>query len=218
MTAPELNRQLNPITLVLGISVAASWLFALVAGGAASEWDEALLSVLRQHRHNELVDLAWALTWLGDWLVLVPVALAAAGVLLWRNLRTEAVVLLAIVAVVRVLVSFQKVWFERARPGVEHWMVEISNSFPSAHAANSFATYVAIAILLDGSRTAVGLAIAISFLVGATRIVLGVHWPSDVIGGWAFAAFAMLPLWRFRYDRGRHDVGRGGARFPQSGF
>ncbi len=210
------QRRLHAKFLVLAICVAASWLLALVEGGAESEWDEVLLSGLRQNRHNELVDLAWALTWLGDWLVLVPVAFVAAGYLLWRNLRFEAVFLLAIIAAVRVLVSIQKVWFERARPAVDQWMVEASNSFPSAHAANSFATYVAIAILVFGSRTAVGLAIAISFLVGATRIVLGVHRPSDVVGGWAFAAFAMLLLWRFRYDRGRHDIGSGDAGFTQS--
>lgn len=204
MTARGLNR-INQSTLVLGSSMAAIWLVTLVAGGAASGWDEAGLAALLQGERSGFVDFAWVVTWLGDWLVLVPVALFAAGYLFWRGRRSEALVLVATVAAVRILVSLQKAWFERARPDVEHWIVEMSNSFPSAHAANSFATYVAIAILLFGSRTAVGLAIALSIVVGATRVLLGVHWPSDVVGGWAFAALAVLPLWRLRSTRERQD-------------
>lgn len=178
--------------------LAALWAVALMAGGPASDWDLAVFSAMRRERWDWFAELAWAVTWFGDWLVLVPVALAAAGFLLWRKSAREAAALLATVAAVRALVALQKLWFARARPDVEQWMVEYSNSFPSAHAANSAVTFLAVAILLVRSRSAVVAAIAASAAIGVSRVVLGVHWPSDVIGGWAFGILAALPLWAWR--------------------
>ena len=186
------------------------WLTALLAGGPTAEWDASLFASLWPQERGWIAEWAFAVTWLGDWLVLVPLALAAAGYLLWRGLRLQAWTLLATVAAVRILVAAQKAWLGRTRPDVEHWMVEYTASFPSAHAANSLATLLAIAILLPRSRSAsrlfVGLALACSAVVGASRIVLGVHWPSDVIGGWAFALIATIPLWSLRRSQPRRDA------------
>lgn len=186
------------------------WLTALLAGGPTAEWDASLFASLWPQERGWIAEWAFAVTWLGDWLVLVPLALAAAGYLLWRGLRLQAWTLLATVSAVRILVAAQKAWLGRTRPDVEHWMVEYTASFPSAHAANSLATLLAIAILLPRSRSAsrlfVGLALACSAVVGASRIVLGVHWPSDVIGGWAFALIATIPLWSLRRSQPRRDA------------
>ena len=179
--------------------LATVWLTALLAGGPTAELDGALSASMRPPAQGWIAQAAFAITWLGDWLVLVPLAVASAAYLVWQQRCVEAFSLLATVAAVRVLVELQKAWLGRPRPNVDQWMVEYSASFPSAHAANSLATFLAIAILLPKSRTArrtlVGVALACSALVGASRIVLGVHWPSDVIGGWAFALIATSPLW-----------------------
>ncbi|AKH44334.1 undecaprenyl-diphosphatase [Altererythrobacter atlanticus] len=188
--------------IALACAAMAAWLAALLAGGPASGWDRMVFALLRPQERGWIAEWAYALTWLGDWLVLVPLALAAAGYLWWRGRRAQAWGLLGTVAAVRILVAAQKELFGRPRPDVEHWMAEYSASFPSAHAANSLATLLAIAILLppthSARRLAVGIALAICAVVGASRIVLGVHWPSDIIGGWAFATLATIPLWRLR--------------------
>ena len=73
-------------------------------------------------------------------------------------------------------------------------------SFPSGHAMMSAVAYLTLAILLariDPSRRVKALAltigVAMTLLVGASRIYLGVHWPSDVVAGWCMgAAWASL--------------------------
>ncbi len=170
------------------------WLLASVRGGQASPQDRAAFGILYVEEHSWLVELAWLLTWLGDWLVLVPFTLMASAFLFLRQRRAEAVALIVGSGLVRLLVLAQKGLVGRPRPEVEHWMMETSASFPSAHAANAAATYLLLAMLLGGGRTAVVGAVLLTVMVGASRIILGVHWPSDVIGGWAFGAATALAV------------------------
>jgi undecaprenyl-diphosphatase len=96
----------------------------------------------------------------------------------------------------------QKNFLGRTRPDVEQWMLETSFAFPIGHAANSAATYVGLALLLTKSRAAICAATGISAAIGTSRVVLGVHWPSDVIGGWAFGALSAVVLWQLQTRRG----------------
>lgn len=174
------------------------WLTALLCGGASLPLDTTVLDWLHPENRDGAVDLAWAISWLGDGAVLIPIAAVSAVFLMARRRGGDALALIAATASVRLLVTVQKDWFGHARPGVLHWTPESSSGFPSGHAANSFITWVALAMLFGGSRRAVAAAVMLSALVGVSRIVLGVHWPTDVIGGWALGALAALILWRGR--------------------
>ena len=72
-----------------------------------------------------------------------------------------------------------------------------SLSFPSAHAANSMIVFPALVLFLIPQRRgpAMVAAIVASLLVGASRPLLGVHWPSDVVAGWAIGAAWLLIMW-----------------------
>ena len=74
-----------------------------------------------------------------------------------------------------------------------------TSSFPSGHATSSMIFYLALALVLTAGtrwhRIAAAGAVLLSLLIGASRVMLGVHWPSDVIGGWAFGMlWIMLTL------------------------
>ena len=92
----------------------------------------------------------------------------------------------------------QKYWIARARPDLEpHLVVVKTSSFPSGHATSSMIFYLTLALVLDrrhalASRRGVAAAILLSLLIGISRVMLGVHWPSDVIGGWAFGLLWVL--------------------------
>ena len=110
-------------------------------------------------------------------------------------------VLVAVVAVGRGLAEVQRYWVARVRPDAEpHLVVVKTASFPSGHAANSMIFCLALALALTAGtrwqRPAVAGAVLLSLLIGTSRVMLGVHWPSDVIGGWAFGMLWVLLTFR----------------------
>ncbi len=175
------------------IVTAGVWLAALILGGAGSEYDEPLRRWLYAGGDPVLSRNALLLSWLGRGVVLLPLAVAAAIFLYFRR-RIRAALLLIIVFGGRLAVELQKMVIGRPRPGVdEHLEMVQTLSFPSGHAANATITYMAIALLVPVKQRnraiSVGLGLAIALQAGWSRVALGVHWPSDVIGGWAFGLF-----------------------------
>jgi undecaprenyl-diphosphatase len=175
-----------------------TWLGMLLGG---TGWlDRTLLHALYSANGPPLRAVALGLTFVGEWQVMIPLALIAALWLVYRGRVRSAFLLLAIVAVGRGLVELQKWGIARLRPDdLEHLVPVKSLSFPSAHAANAMTLFLCFALLAapEGQRKiAVAAALMGAFAIGITRPMLGVHWPSDVVGGWAFGALWVLSvLW-----------------------
>jgi undecaprenyl-diphosphatase len=121
--------------------------------------------------------------------------------------------LLGVTASGRLLVWLQKDWTARVRPDAQGHLVPVESlAFPSGHAANATIVWLCLALLLPrtthGRAYAVWAAVWLALVVGLSRVLLGVHWPSDVIGGWAFGLFWTLLLLRLS----GHPLGEGTAR------
>lgn len=159
--------------------------------------DRAIYDALYAGHRPALLQIARLLTDLGE-----PTVLIAASVLcalwLWYAGRGRLGLSLLLVALIgRALSEIQKISVDRPRPSLEpHLVLVKTQSFPSGHATSSMIFYLALAIALAGHgrwrRVAIAAAVVLSLLIGASRVMLGVHWPSDVVGGWAFGALWVL--------------------------
>lgn len=135
-------------------------------------------------------------TALGSTGVLTVVTLAAAGFLASSGRRRLAGFVLAAVVGGVVLSSALKLGFARPRPDLFPVTVPVfTDSFPSGHAMMSAVVYLTLGNLLARTQTGIAgriypvvLALCLALLVGISRIWLGVHWPSDVLAGWAAGA------------------------------
>jgi undecaprenyl-diphosphatase len=180
------------------VALAGLWLAMLLGGGGPL--DRALYQALYVGGDPALVALARLFTALGEPALLIAAGFIVAGLLWWRARGRLALVLLVVILVGRALAEAQKYSIARARPDLEpHLVLVKTSSFPSGHATSSMVFFLALALALTvrsrWHRAAAGAAVTLSFLVGTSRVMLGVHWPSDVIGGWAFGAlWVMLTL------------------------
>jgi undecaprenyl-diphosphatase len=122
----------------------------------------------------------------------------------WHRLPSRAIVpfLALVVAGQSVLSNSVKALVDRARPNIHPLASFASTSFPSGHTTAAAASYAAFALVLSRGRTrrtqsvVVGAAAAMAGAVGLSRILLGVHWLTDVVAGLAlgWAWFAVCAI------------------------
>ena len=192
-------------------ALAVAWTVMLLFGGM--DFDRGLMAVLHAGDRREIAAGARILTELGGGPALLGLTAAATAVLLLRRQLRSAALLLMLTLSGRLIVGLMKSETARIRPDAHEHLVPVQSlAFPSAHAANATMVYLSLAFLLSSAypRRALALwgAVWLALLIGTSRVVLGVHWPSDVIGGWAFGLFWTLLVLRLA---GR-DVGDGTPR------
>ena len=141
--------------------------------------------------------------------LLLFVVIAAASLLFFRKPR-QAIVFVVTVLAAELGNDVLKAFYSRPRPQlVPHETYVYTHSFPSGHAMLSAVTFLTLAAILSSLDARRGfkafvfsVAIFLTVTIGLTRIYLGVHWPTDVLGGWTLgAAFALtarvvLGVWR----------------------
>lgn len=193
--------------LLIGI-----WLLMMAIG--TGPLDRALLQTLYAGDRPGLRSVATLVTLLGEWQFLFPLTLIVGVILLTAaGARRQALLFLSICLIGRLLVHAQKIGIGRLRPEDREQLVTVNSlSFPSGHATNSMIVFLALALVVAPVRhrlLAVVLALLATMAVGITRPMLGVHWPSDVLGGWSFGAAWVLVLveitGRYPFNRTAQD-------------
>jgi len=187
------------LALLLFLFIRLAW---EMTEGETLSLDKAMMLALRTSDPSVPIGPAWfsnmvlQLTALGGGPVLWLVTLLATGYLLAARRVTTAAFLFASIALGMSLSTLLKGLFLRPRPELVAHLVQVqTTSFPSGHAMNSAIVYLTLGGLLARTekRRAVRIylltaAIALTVIVGFSRVYLGVHWPSDVAAGWCVGA------------------------------
>ena len=206
-----------------------AWVFVEIAGevieGDVTRFDRTLLMALRSAGDpSDPIGPRWFeeaardVTGLGGTTVLTFVTLAATAYLVMTGKTHAALLVLVAVGGGMLLSTALKLGFARPRPDlVPHGVRVYTASFPSGHAMLSAVTYLTLGALLARVQPQrrvkaflLGLAIALTVLIGMSRVYLGVHWPSDVLAGWCGgAAWASLCWFVALQLQRRGEVERG---------
>ena len=184
----------RPLHLLSIVALAALWLAMLLLGRGAL--DRSIYEALYAGGNPPLILIARIFTALGEPTVLIGAGFIVAAWLWHRGRGRFALGLLLVILVGRGLSEVEKYWIARARPTLEpHLVIVKTSSFPSGHATSSMIFYLTLAVALAPvawRRLAASGALLLSLVVGVSRVMLGVHWPSDVVGGWSFGLLWVL--------------------------
>ena len=142
-------------------------------------------------------------TALGGYGILTMLTISVVVFLWIRDRRQTAMLVLVAVVGGIVLSTVLKSVFDRPRPDlVPHGSIVLTKSFPSGHSMMAATTYLTLGAVLaqvEKQRRLrmffLGMGVGLSILVGMSRVYLGVHWPTDVLAGWAAGAAWALACW-----------------------
>ena len=197
------------LLIVLGV-----WAFIEIADevveGESQKFDVRIVQMFRHpgdaSKHigpDWLAEAARDMTSLGSATVLVTVILIVCGALtLVRKYHAMWLVFIAS-NTGQILSHLLKLWFERDRPDVVPHFTEVTtSSFPSGHAMSSAVVYLTLAAILMRLTASwrlklyiLSLGLLLTLLIGMTRLFLGVHYPTDVLSGWAAGLVWALLCW-----------------------
>jgi membrane-associated phospholipid phosphatase len=192
------------LTVALGYLLEIGW-----SSDGATAFDASVTRWFVDQRSQAWTDVMSVLTWLGSSWVVVPLAVVVVVVLLIVRRRWLALFVALSVSGASLLSVLAKDVIRRERPPIDIRLQQsVSFSFPSGHSTQAAATYFAFAVVvavLSPSRVLRAVtwlaATLIVFFVGVSRVYLGMHWATDVLGGWmlgclsaAGLAVALAPL------------------------
>ena len=170
------------------------------------KFDEAVMLAIRESdptRSPRVGEIARDLTALGGVTVLTIVTLVSFGVAVFSGRTKLGWLGVSAVVAGSLATSLLKYSYDRPRPDLfEHGSWVYNASFPSGHSMMSAVVYLTLGILVARIQRRravrwfiVSISIMLTLLVGFSRIYLGVHWPTDVVGGWMLGGAWAVLVW-----------------------
>lgn len=196
----------------IGLAFAGLILFIFVAwqmmdaNRGPTAFDDAIRFKFYNMRSDRLTPVVKAVTYFGNWQTTIFIAVL---LILYKKTRMKIGIPAAIMAIISVtMYSVLKPIFNRPRPDRALWLVvQHDASFPSGHSLNCLVFYgtifylVFIGVYRTKYRTPILVFLTVLiFSIGISRIYLGVHYPTDIIGGWSLGIF-LLMLFSFWVDK-----------------
>ncbi len=195
-----------PLLALLGVLILGGWLVGSAVEavtGPGDRLDGPVTRVIVEHRADGLTTVLRAVTILGDRPILVPLVLVVGLTLGVRRRRWAPLAFLAIAQLGSIILyNAVKALVARPRPMIGEVVASATGyAFPSAHATQAAAVWGALAVLAmttlpdrRARRAVAAAAAALVLLIGVSRLYLGVHWATDVVGGWALGAVWLAGL------------------------
>jgi len=184
----------------------------LVTTGRTSATDSSILLWIYEHSTAQLDAFFLFVTNLGGVVIITSASLLLLAFLIFTKRFYKATLLVAGVGGVAAINFLLKIIFERPRPDLWNWLItETQFSFPSGHASASSALALCIVVMLWNTKwraLSIVLAGIYILVIGVSRLYLGVHFPTDIIGGWlvSLAVVSLATVFIYRYALKRKTI------------
>ncbi len=173
-----------------------AWLSISVMKDETSRFDDHIRNLIHQTSQPGLTEAMKLASYIGEAANVEVLTLAAAVVFWIQGKRRNGVVLAATILGASILANVLKLYFHRARPAPYFGLASPGTfSFPSEHALMAICFYMVLAHLVNSHvqpvRIRAGIwvvAVSMTLVIGFSRIYLGLHYPTDVVGGYAAGA------------------------------
>lgn len=191
------------VRVFLGFILGFALIAVLVMLNKTASFDNYIIHAVQSAESPALTSLAKGLSLVGSSRLAIGISIVTLALLFFvLKHRMELILFVWVTIGSHLLNKLLKLWFNRERPTIHRLIEQAGYSFPSGHSMAAFSLYGTIAYLLwrhlrrRGERAALILfTVLMTGGIGWSRIYLGVHYPSDVIGGYAASgAWLMLSI------------------------
>ena len=207
-------RLFSAFILVIGFGIAFGYIATAISNESIAHFDTSIIEYIQGLEAPWLTTMMIGFTWGGSAFFIMPLALIAFLYFYFvKHRKHQATLFIVVIFLTPILNFLLKVYFKRDRPEIYRIMDANGFSFPSGHTMMAFSAYAIVAYSISRNMqtawTRLLLFLIAAFMIsmiGISRIYLGVHYPSDVVGGIAASAlWVTVAISVYAYFQHKHE-------------